>query len=102
MKKIKLSVVTLMMFIPMMGASLTILGNPVVVDAQSDGTGYYEELYIWNHLPKSLKKQYDELQRKQGRCIIHAIYQAVAFKGLSWDAAIQALYNAGGSCSILG
>ncbi|MBO0477965.1 hypothetical protein DOK76_12905 [Vagococcus sp. DIV0080] len=100
MKKLKLSLATLMLILPMGFATIVVVGNPVSVSAQSDGTGAYEE-YIWNNIPKKYKKQYQDMQKKHGKCLASAIYKAVAFKGLTWEAALQAVYNAG-SCTVLG
>ncbi|MFI3804029.1 hypothetical protein [Vagococcus fluvialis] len=101
MKKFKLSLVTFMLVLPLGITTTMVISPPVVANAQSDGTGVYEEIYIWNNLPKKYRKQYQDLQQKHGKCVISAIYKAVAFKGLSWDAAIQAVYNAG-SCTVFG
>lgn len=100
MKKCKIALIVFMLFLPAATATTIVIGNPIVANAQSDGTGSYEE-YIWKNIPAKYRKQYDALQKKHGKCVARAIYNAVAFNGFTWQAALQAVNNAG-SCTIFG
>ncbi|MDR2278390.1 MAG: hypothetical protein LBE23_11065 [Vagococcus sp.] len=99
MKKFKLSLCTIMLVLPMSFATTMVVGNPVVVEAQSDGTGYYEEQYIWNNIPSKYKKQYEKELKRQGKCFSKSLYKAVMEYGYSWKTALDTLVQTG-KCNV--
>lgn len=66
--------------------------NNTVAHAQSDGA--YWDNYVQKRVPKRLWNKYQGAKKKQGVCVAKGIWSAVAYHKLSWDAAIQAAYNA--------
>lgn len=88
---------TLKKFLAVSFLSLTILSAaPITTHAQSDGGGPWDQ-YVYSRISKAQRAKVDKMRRQMGNCIVKSIYNAVAFKGISLDAAIQSAYNIG-SC----
>ncbi|MHB9652687.1 hypothetical protein ACX92S_13575 (plasmid) [Enterococcus faecalis] len=90
MKKVQKIMVTFLIAVAFLSAT------PISTHAQSDGGGPWDH-YVYSRVSKAQKAKVDQMKRQMGSCVVKSIYNAVAFRGISLNAAIQAMYNIG-SC----